>query len=76
MDNFVKKFQPDRYDDWINKRDIAPHPDDPPEVVAEIKMRAENPEAYKAMMEEKMKLKEEKKRPRFESRSNLFLSSC
>jgi len=27
-------------------------------------MRAENPEAYKLMMEEKMKLKEEKKRTR------------
>ena len=64
MDNFVKKYQPERYEDWINKRDIAPHPEDPPEVVAEIKLRAEDTVAYKAMMEEKMKLKEEKKKSR------------
>ena len=64
MDNFVKKYQPERYEDWINKRDIAPHPEDPPEVVAEIKLRAEDPVAYKAVMEEKMKLKEEKKKSR------------
>ncbi len=33
MDPFVQKFQPERFDDWVNKRDIAPHPMDPPEVV-------------------------------------------
>jgi hypothetical protein len=67
MDLFVKKFQPERYEDWINKRDIAPHPEDPPEVAGEIRMRAEDPEGYKAMMAERMKLKEEKKRTRSES---------
>jgi hypothetical protein len=33
MDLFVKQFQPEKYEDWINKRDIAPHPMDPPDVV-------------------------------------------
>ncbi len=32
MEIFVKKFQPEKYNDWINKKDIAPHPMDPPEV--------------------------------------------
>lgn len=32
MDVFVQKFQPERYNDWINKKDIAPHPMDPPDV--------------------------------------------
>jgi len=32
MDIFVKKFQPEKYENWINKTDIAPHPMDPPEV--------------------------------------------
>lgn len=30
MDTFVKRFQPNRYDDWINGTDIGPHPEDPP----------------------------------------------
>lgn len=30
MDTFVKRFQPDKYDAWINGTDIAPHPEDPP----------------------------------------------
>lgn len=30
MDTFVKRFQPDKYDDWINGSDVAPHPEDPP----------------------------------------------
>lgn len=30
MDTFVKRFQPDRYDAWINGQDIGPHPEDPP----------------------------------------------
>lgn len=33
MDIFVKEFQPEKYEDWIAKRDIAPHPMDPPDVV-------------------------------------------
>lgn len=38
MDTFVKRFQPDRYDDWINGRDIGPHPEDPPSAVAPAPM--------------------------------------
>lgn len=29
MDTFVKRFQPEKYDDWINGADIGPHPEDP-----------------------------------------------
>ena len=28
MDTFVKRFQPDRYDKWMNGLDIGPHPED------------------------------------------------
>ena len=34
MDTFVKRFQPDKYDDWILGKDIGPHPEDPATVVA------------------------------------------
>lgn len=34
MDTFVKRFQPDKYDDWINGTDMGPHPEDPTAVVA------------------------------------------
>lgn len=29
MDTFVKRFQPDRYEDWISGCDIGAHPEDP-----------------------------------------------
>lgn len=29
MDTFVKRFQPERYDNWINGKDYGPHPEDP-----------------------------------------------
>ncbi|TRY71946.1 hypothetical protein TCAL_03931 [Tigriopus californicus] len=58
MSVFVKRFQPEKYDDWMAGRDIAPHPEDPPEVVDEIKLRAEDPEAYKKLMHEKWVQKE------------------
>ncbi len=29
MDTFVKRFQPAKYEDWINGTDIGPHPEDP-----------------------------------------------
>ncbi|XP_039286699.1 lysine-specific demethylase 4C-like isoform X2 [Nilaparvata lugens] len=29
MDTFVKRLQPDRYDLWIQGRDVGPHPEDP-----------------------------------------------
>lgn len=29
MDTFVKRFQPDRYELWLQGKDIGPHPEDP-----------------------------------------------
>ena len=29
MDTFVKRLQPERYDDWINGKDFGRHPEDP-----------------------------------------------
>ena len=46
MTIFVKRFQPELLEKWENDRDIAPHPEDPEDVVKEVKLRAENPEAY------------------------------
>lgn len=34
MDTFVKRFQPDRYEDWINGTDYGPHPEDSSIVMA------------------------------------------
>jgi [histone H3]-trimethyl-L-lysine9/36 demethylase len=34
MDTFVKRFQPERYEAWINGTDIAAHPEDPNHIVA------------------------------------------
>eukprot|EP00095_Tigriopus_kingsejongensis_P009380 snap_masked-scaffold732_size105256-processed-gene-0.9 protein:Tk09380 transcript:snap_masked-scaffold732_size105256-processed-gene-0.9-mRNA-1 annotation:"jumonji domain containing" len=64
MSIFVKRFQPEKYEDWLAGRDIAPHPEDPPEVVGEIRLRAEDPEAFKKMMHTKLVLKD---KPRFET---------
>ena len=41
MDAFVKRFQPERYDDWIEGRDIGPDPKDPSNICA-----APSPYAY------------------------------
>lgn len=38
MDTFVKRFQPHRYDDWINGTDYGPHPEDPVTAVAPAPM--------------------------------------
>ena len=46
MDFFVKKFQPEKYEKWIKNLDIEPHPEDPPEIVAEIEKRKQNPAEY------------------------------
>ncbi|CAB4067560.1 KDM4 [Lepeophtheirus salmonis] len=53
MDCFVKRFQPDVYDKWMAGNDIGPHPEDPPDVVALIKLKSECPETYAAIMTEK-----------------------
>lgn len=34
MDCFVKRFQPEKYDAWLNGTDIAPHPEDGSRLVA------------------------------------------
>lgn len=34
MDCFVKRFQPDKYDAWINGTDIGPHPEDSSRLMA------------------------------------------
>lgn len=34
MDTFVKRFQPDKYQDWLEGKDIGPHPEDPPTAIA------------------------------------------
>ena len=34
MEAFVKKFQPDRYDLWLEGKDIGPDPKDPSHVCA------------------------------------------
>uniref|UniRef100_A0A2M4ANH2 [histone H3]-trimethyl-L-lysine(9) demethylase n=1 Tax=Anopheles triannulatus TaxID=58253 RepID=A0A2M4ANH2_9DIPT len=33
MDTFVKRFQPERYEAWMNGTDFGPHPEDPSHVV-------------------------------------------
>ena len=40
MDPFIKKYQPENYEKWMKGLDIAPHPYDPPEKVAEVLKRA------------------------------------
>uniref|UniRef100_W8B585 [histone H3]-trimethyl-L-lysine(9) demethylase n=1 Tax=Ceratitis capitata TaxID=7213 RepID=W8B585_CERCA len=34
MDTFVKRFQPDRYQAWLEGNDVGRHPEDPPSAVA------------------------------------------
>ncbi|XP_018336496.1 uncharacterized protein LOC108744991 [Agrilus planipennis] len=34
MDTFVKRFQPERYDKWLQGQDIGPHPEEPNKQVA------------------------------------------
>lgn len=33
MDTFVKRFQSERYDAWLEGRDVGRHPEDPPNAV-------------------------------------------
>ena len=54
MDTFVKRFQPDKYEDWKNGRDIAPHPEDPEDVREQVMLRARDPEEYRKMMQERL----------------------
>ena len=29
MDTFVERFQPDRYELWLQGKDVGPHPEEP-----------------------------------------------
>ena len=46
MDTFVKRLQPDRYDDWINGQDYGRHPEEPNAKASP----APPPSAYEYMM--------------------------
>ena len=54
MEPFIKKFQADKYNLWLQNLDIAPHPEDPPDIAKEIYVRAENPSAYARQLEAKV----------------------
>ena len=60
VDEFVKKFQPEKYDDWMAGRDIGPHPEDPLDVRQAIQLRIDNPEDYERKIEEKAEKEREK----------------
>lgn len=34
MDAFIRKYQPDKYEDWLNGQDVGPHPEKPHHVSA------------------------------------------
>ena len=34
METFIQQFQPDKYDLWLQGKDIGPHPEDPSHVSA------------------------------------------
>ena len=51
MDSFVKRFQPNLYEKWMQNLDIAPHPEDPPDVIEKVLRRAENPRKYAESLE-------------------------
>ena len=53
MDTFVKKYQPELWESWQKGTDIKPHPEDPPEVVAEFQLRISNPKKYATMKQER-----------------------
>ena len=36
MDPFIQKFQPELYEKWMRNLDIAPHPEDPPEIIEKV----------------------------------------
>ena len=40
MDPFIQKFQPELYEKWMRNLDIAPHPEDPPEIIEKVLIRA------------------------------------
>ena len=53
MDAFVKRYQPELWESWKRGTDIEPHPEDPPEVIAEFQLRKEDPKEYARLKQEK-----------------------
>ena len=53
MTVFVRRYQPELLSLWLKGLDIAPHPEDPEEVRAEILTRAKAPREYARRLEEK-----------------------
>ena len=56
MSVFVKRFQPELYEKWLDGTDIAPHPEDPEDVARDIR---EHPEAYMMSMKNNIAGREE-----------------
>jgi len=54
MSTFVKRFQKDKYEDWINFRDIEPHPEDPPHVRNRVLARKRDPLNFARRKEEEL----------------------
>ena len=52
MDTFVKRYQPEIWESWKKGTDIKPHPEDPPDVVAEFDLRKANPKEYARLKQE------------------------
>ena len=53
MEKFIQRYQPEKYELWKEGLDIEPHPEDPPDVRAEIIKRAQNPKEFARQIEEK-----------------------
>lgn len=51
MDPFIQKFQPELYEKWMRNLDIAPHPEDPPEIIEKVLIRAKDPLQYAKNLE-------------------------
>ncbi|XP_058065705.1 lysine-specific demethylase 4A-like [Anopheles bellator] len=52
MDTFVKRFQPENYDAWMNGTDFGPHPEDPTHVVGPPPRYVEEDEGIESFSEE------------------------
>ncbi len=53
MTSFVKRYQPDKLEEWLAGKDIAPHPEDPEELKEEIAERAADPVKFAQKMSSK-----------------------
>ena len=60
MDTFVKSFQPELWDSWKKGLDIKPHPEDPPDKIAEFQLRIDNPQEYVRMKQDQFERKNAK----------------